>query len=68
MGVTTPQIELPAACRHGNVRGVFAPAVKVHRPYTATDTVRDACVVLVDDMATTGATLEACARATGVRR
>ena len=57
---TSPQMELPAARRHGNVRGVFTPALTGRRPGTAIRTVRDACVVLVDDVATTGATLEAC--------
>jgi ComF family protein len=52
---TASQAVLPAARRHANVRDAF----KVRRPFRLTG----ACVVLVDDVSTTGATLEACARA-----
>jgi ComF family protein len=52
---TGSQADLPAASRHANVRGAFAVV-------RATD-VRDKCVVLVDDVSTTGATLDACGRA-----
>ncbi|MDP1570260.1 MAG: ComF family protein [Vicinamibacterales bacterium] len=51
---TRPQVELPAAGRHANVRDAFAAARRV--------SVDGAIVVLVDDVATTGATLDACAR------
>lgn len=54
---TGPQAALPAAQRHRNVRGVFELASR-HRTV-----VRDRIIVLVDDVSTTGATLEACARA-----
>ena len=52
---TAVQTTLPAAQRHRNVRGAFA-ATRVAR------TLRGATVVLVDDVCTTGATLDACAR------
>ena len=51
---TGVQADLPAAQRHANVRGAFRLGRR--------QDVRGACVVLVDDVSTTGATLEACAR------
>lgn len=51
---TASQTDLPAAQRHANVRDAFA----LRRRHD----IVGCCVVLVDDVSTTGATLEACAR------
>lgn len=52
---TALQTSLPAAQRHRNVRGAFAAT-------RASAALRGAIVVLVDDVSTTGATLDACAQ------
>jgi ComF family protein len=53
---TPSQTSLPAARRHANVRGAFCPTRRA-------GALRGAVVVLVDDVSTTGATLNACAEA-----
>jgi ComF family protein len=52
---TATQASLPAARRHGNVRGAFEVIEAGRR-------LQGSRVVLVDDVCTTGATLEVCAR------
>lgn len=58
---TRSQVDLPSAQRHANVRGAFVLARGWTRPSPVTRIVNRR-LVLVDDVTTTGATLEACAR------
>jgi len=65
---TRTQTELPAARRHANVRGAFAVAVGSARGHAGAPApvqkirLEASIVVLVDDVSTTGATLDECAR------
>ena len=53
---TATQTVLPAAERQANVAGAFVAARQARD-------IRDRAVLLIDDVRTTGATLEACAKA-----
>jgi ComF family protein len=52
---TPAQADLPAAKRHGNVKGAFALGRE-------SELLSGKVVVVIDDVSTTGATLDACAR------
>ncbi len=58
---TRPQVDLPAFDRHRNVRDAFEVTCR-SRPGSWASQLENRVVVLVDDVTTTGATLEACAR------
>jgi ComF family protein len=55
---TAPQVALPADRRHANVQGAF----RLSRPLLGrAASVKDLRVIVVDDVSTTGATLDGCA-------
>lgn len=58
-----PQAGLPAAQRYANVSGAFtiARGIRLGIPGTCARRLQGASVVLIDDVMTTGATLDACA-------
>jgi predicted amidophosphoribosyltransferase len=65
---TTVQADLPAARRHKNVRDAFELSGSSHMPRlrrgedAALRALDGSCALIVDDVSTTGATMEACAR------
>ncbi len=57
---TRPQFGLRPGARHRNVDRAFSARRRWARRSSGAGALRDACVVIVDDLATTGATLREC--------
>jgi predicted amidophosphoribosyltransferase len=57
-----PQASLPAGKRYRNVRDAFVLRRSLLGKDRHREWLQSKCVVLVDDVSTTGATLDACAR------
>jgi ComF family protein len=59
---TRPQVDLPAADRHRNVKDAFQATLVRRGGPLGPPEMAGAILVLIDDVTTTGATLDACAR------
>ena len=57
-----PQASLSAAGRHGHLRGAYRLAFRARWRYAGGVSIRGATLVLIDDVMTTGETMEECGR------